>query len=37
MRASRLKTDIKNNNNNQATGTVITITTKIRKPNDLEI
>lgn len=36
MRTSCLKTDI-NKNNNKATGSVITITTKIRKPNDLEI
>jgi len=35
MRTSCLKTDINKNNNNKATGTVI-ITTKIRKPNDLE-
>jgi hypothetical protein len=36
MRISCLKTDI-NKNNKKATGTVITITTNRRKPNDLEI
>jgi hypothetical protein len=35
MRTSCLNTDVKNNN--KATGTVITKTTKIRKLNDLEI